>query len=919
MAPMGSGPDMKQVLRNGQPIQNMSRPMPPNRGPPQPFTPQEQQHILAIASQITQNMSIQDQENVKTYIPPHQYQNMEAQGINPIQAFIRSQASKRFQEDKERRQRATQELAPPSTTVMPNQGRPTSQVSMRNPGQQAMPSSAPQQPDASFALGNMDQFLGQQQDALRHQEAGQMVVPMSNPQGETPQVRGTPSTHGQNQFMVNRPMPPPNAFQPPSQAFWNNQLNQQPNPQQPSQIQIQPPAPSFNGVPGHAAQLQGQLGGLSSNRTQRTPHQNHNMPTLNQPLDSKAQAHTDPAQRPAQPNPKVSRRSGSSIPQAAVPNAQQNGGQQRPQASMVSQGHNQLPPDIRARLMSLPADKRKEWVLEFQKRQTQQRMKQMADAKNAVNSEVSLQSGQQSDPASVVPGQVKAPTAVHPQDNAATAFNMQPQINQQQVPSNGARNTQPKLAPIKMTELQMNQMDPLQFPPIIINRNSDLGNLPDDVRTWRQLKEHVQRNERELPTGSLLKIEGLQSIHYQINLKHRELQRNQPQPRGGTGTAPVGRMIPQQYNQPVQGPVATGPNTFRFPPLPEPTTQELQAARHTLPPQMKEIPDNQLRVMMMKQRQQDFFQTPQAQQAFREQQRLHHQQQHQQQQQQKQQQQQQQHQQQQQQQQQQQHQQQIQKQQQQQRNTMQKVQHLNPQRQQFQGAPTQQGQLQQVQQPPIQVPQRGQPRGPAQQQSRQSAQPPKPTAGPAWTGFQTDTSKTNQKNLKRNSSEDVIEVPDPKLSQQQSRIMHFKANQPAPAMSSLPNKEQMAQMTPEQRMKVQRHLDAQAAQRMLAAQASGQLGLNQTNVGIANRNNSGLILGRDPRYGQLMQEVAQTTPRRPEVPMSPKARKQMVDRLSEKVAVVMKKVEVSLPVYLDMTKDENRTKELLRIVSRLFS
>ena len=885
MARMGSGPDMQQTLRNNQPIQNMNRPMQANRGPLQ-LNPQEQQHVLRVANQMFQTMSPDDRNNVKNMIPPQQFQIMLAQGVNPVETFCRNQTLKKFLDEREKRQRNAQGFPLPGTAGMANQGRPPSQVSTGNPGQQAMPVSAPRLSDPGFALGNMDQFLGQQQDALRHQEAGQMVVPMSNPQGAPSQVRGTPNPQGHTQFNPNRPMPPPNTLPPQAQPFWVNQQNQQQNPHQTSQVQMQTPTQSFNGVPGQSAQLQGQMGGLSNNRPQRTPQQNHNMPTLNQPLDSKGQTPSDLTQRPSQSTPNMNQRKVPNVPQAAVPNVQQNSGQQRPQATPAPQvpakGPASWPPEVRAQLMAMPENERKKWLITMQQKQ-QQRVKRMADAKGTTNPEAPFQSGQQSGPAGVPVSQAKAPignpTTSQPPMNPTAAFNMQSQGNQQQMPSNGARNLSSKLVQIPLNEQQISQMDPLQFPPNIINRNSDLGNLPDDIRTWRQLKEHVQRNERELPRGSLVKVLGLQSIHYQIqmNMAQRRLQQNQPQPQGSTGTAPVGQMMPQQFTQPAQGPTTSAPNPFRFPALPEPTAQEVQAIRMTLPAHMKALGDDQLRAILMRQKQQDFFKTPQAQQAIREQQ-----------------------------------------QQQQQRNALQRVQNTDGQRNQFPGAPNQPGQLQQAQQAQVQAQQQGQPRSQAQQQPRQNIQPPKPAAGPAWTGGQPDMSKMNQKSLKRTSSEDVIEVPDPKLAQQQSRGPNSKAGQPPPMMPGQLTREQFARMTPEQKSALQRHFNSQAiqaGQRPKAAQANGQPGQHPMTANHANKNSGVPTATRDNRYGQLMQEVAQTTPKRQEIPMSPKTRKQMIDRLSEKMSQMMKNVEKSLPTYLSLSKDENHTKELLRIVS----
>ncbi len=893
MARIGSGPDMQQTLRNNQPIQGMNRPMQANRGPPQ-LNSQEQQHILHLANQMFHSMSPDDRNNVKNNIPPQQFQNMVAQGVNPVQTFCRNTAMKKYIDERERRQRNAQGFPLPGSAGMANQGRPPSQVSMGNPGQQAMPASAPRLSDPGLALGNMDQFLGQQQDALRHQEAGQMVVPMSNPQGAPSQVRGTPNPQGHSQFNPNRPMLPPNTLPPQPQPFWINQQNQQQNPHPTSQVQMQTPTQSFSGVPGQSAQLQGQMVGLSNNRPQRTPQQNHNMPTLNQPLDSKSQTQSDPTQRPSQPTPNMNQRNGPNVPQAAVPNAQPNSGQQRPQATPAPQvpakGPPSWPPEVRAKLMAMPEDQRKQWVMQMQHKQQQQRVKRMADAKGTTNAEAPFQAGQQSGPAGVPVSQAKAPVGnpitSQPPMNPTAAFNMQSQGNQQQMASNGARNMPSRLMQMPLNDQQINQMDPLQFPPTIINRNNDLGNLPDDIRTWRQLKEHVQRNERELPPGSLIKVLGLQSMHYQIqmNMVQKRLRQNQSQPQGSTGTAPVGQMMPPQFNQPAQGPVTSAPNPIRFPALPEPTAQEVQAIRMTLPPNMKGLGDDQLRTILMRQKQTEFFKTPQAQQAIREQQ-------------------------------------QQQQQQQQHRNALQRVQNMDGQRSQFLGAPNQPGQLQQAQQAQqaqVQAQQQGQPRSQAQQQPRQNIQPPKPAAGSAWKGGQPDVSKMNQKSLKRTSSEDVIEVPDPKLAQQQSRAPNSKAGQPPPMMPGQLTREQFARMTPEQRSALQRHWQSQAnqaGQRPKVAQASGQPGQHPMTANNANKNSGVPTAMRDSRYGQLMQEVAQTTPKRQEVSMSPKTREQMIDRLSEKMSQMMKNVEKSLPTYLSLSKDENHTKDLLRIVS----
>lgn len=877
MLQLGNGSDVQQPIHNGQPLRTMNRTMPQYSGQPQ-FTEQENQQITMHVTQMQKNLTNEDMANIQRQLnslPAHQRQSMQAQGVNPLTAYLRSQVKRRFVEDRARRQQGGQGFAPPSAAAIANQGRPTSQVSMHSQGQQAPPASAPQHPEQSFAFSNMDQFLGQQQDALRHQEAGQMVVPMSNPQVVTPQVRGTPNPQGQAQFNPNRPMQPHN-FQPQNQPFWNNQQTHQQIPQQPSQVQMQPPTPNFTGTQGQTPQLQGQVGGLSNNREQRIPQQNHVMPTLNKPLDPQGQAQNNQPQRPAQPTPKTNQRNAPGGPQAAAANAPPNSGPQRPQATPTphSQWLAKMPQQIRAQLMSMPEDKQKQWMMQMQMHQKQRRMKAAADAQGA-NSDTALQSRQQGGAGAAQANQSKASNANlnTPQMpvNAITSVNMPSQGSQQQVPSDNARPAPSKLGAIQLNENQTRHMDSLNFPANLLNRSSDLGNLPENLRTWGQLKEHVHRNESNLPQSSLAKVISLQSIDFQLRQQRAMNQkRNQPQQQaqGNTGVAPVGQMMPPQHNQPAQGPAAPAPNPLRFPALPELTAQEIQARRATLPPQMKGCSDEQLRVLIMEQQRKKIMSNPQFQQAMVQQQ-----------------------------------------QQQLQRSNLQRVQNAEAHQNHSATPPNQIGQVQQPQRGQPQPPQLGQARVPPQQQARQNVHPPKPAPG-AWAGVQPDIPKPNQKGLKR-INDDVIEVPDPKLNQQQGRLPSAKVSQPPPMVNGVPQitPEQFASFTNEQKAQFMGRMQAaQAAHRARAMQANGQTVQRQAAINPVNQG------GRlNNRLHQLMNEVAQSAPRRPEVPMSPNTRKKMIEKLKEKMGVMVKRLDQSLPYYLGLSKDENRTKELLRI------
>ena len=148
---------MEQQLKtlNEQRVSNTSPTLPPYQRQPQ-FTPQEQRMFLPLAEQIEQNVppeQIEKPQDFEMTTLADQRQEMEQQGIKPADAFFPSEAVMEFPRDNAKGQQI------PSPPTQPHH-------------------------DPS-----VDQFLGQQQDALRDQEAGQLVVPAV--QGAPPGVRGT--------------------------------------------------------------------------------------------------------------------------------------------------------------------------------------------------------------------------------------------------------------------------------------------------------------------------------------------------------------------------------------------------------------------------------------------------------------------------------------------------------------------------------------------------------------------------------------------------------------------------------------------------------------------------------------------------------------------------------------------------------
>lgn len=177
----------------------------------------------------------------------------------------------------------------------------------------------------------------------------------------------------------------------------------------------------------------------------------------------------------------------------------------------------------------------------------------------------------------------------------------------------------------------------------------------------------------------------------------------------------------------------------------------------------------------------------------------------------------------------------------------------------------------------------------------------------------------NHKNGKRNNnSDDVIEVPDPKLSQQTARPPNIKGPQPPPQP---PPNNVSSQITPEKynslppeakaRFQEQRRSYIEAAQRA-NAQQSGQSAQRQRPAEAVIQNvvpNA----GRDGRVKELRSEVMRSMPTRQPIPMSPSTRARMIEQLKN-AGVMSQRLEQSLPLYLSLSKDEDRTKDLLRSV-----
>ena len=884
---------MQQNMRGGQPAQGVTRAGPPTRGQPQ-FSPEDNQQIMIIMRNMLARLTEQDRIQLQAKfmaLPPQQQQAMHAQGIDHVQAFVRNQATQAFLSEKQKRLQANgQGLPPTSIPPAPNQGRPMSQVPGR--GQQySQPSSVTQQLEPTPGVTDLDQFLGQQQEGLRHQAAGQDVVPASNGQTGPHRLRETPH-QPQGQFAPPRSIQPPN-FPSHSQPQWNGMQAQQSHMQAGGHNVVQTPVPNFTNMPGPSPQqqhLHGQLGGLGNNRGQRTPQQGHDMPTLNQPMDPPAQTKNGATQRVTQPTAKQDQTNRSNGQMVASNNAKQNQSQQTQAMGLLPEQLAKLPPHIQQQLQQLPKEKHKAYIMHLQKLQQEQRMRAAAaEAQNPDNAhnprqQAPAQATQSTQPNSAnhtngfQPNFSASSTAPQPVGNAfARGGNqMQNQGSQQgQTISNGLGAS--KMTPISLNPAQIRFMDNQPFPRHILNKSSSLAQISESIRTWGQLKEYIAHQGANIlgPNG-MAQLAGIQSIHMQqimtTTANHQRMQQAQARAQnnaqqGQTGQAPQAPpMIPPHLNpSPVPG--AAPPAPFPLPNLPQPTMQEVLTQRASLPEKMKNIPDNQLRVLMMRQRQQDFLKAnqqklnPQQQQLMQQQQ-----------------------------------------QQMMQRNNLLRAQRMNQQQSQ---TPMVGNQASQVQPPP-------QSQNQAQQPVQQQAQPPQPSKQPAKaSGKQPPPNRpgqaqqANQKRSKLATTEDVFEISDPRA-QQASRVTDGRPGQPSQmaGASQKPSNEQM-QSRMQEMQRAKSSANGQRASTEAASVPPNSAGDSSFNQNA--RPNAVLEA--------LIAEVDQSLPHRPPVPMSPKTRGQMAEKLKDNTAQIVQKVQQSLPMFLRMdNNNREQAKELLQIV-----
>lgn len=575
--------------------------IPPNHSQTH-LTVEDNQTIQRIAHSLAANTPRDQLETIRHNLEnmqPDQRQFLVQQNIDPMTYFFRNHATRRFLEQKAKMtgQRATHDLNGPGSMGNPQPPRPPSQNSLPIQPHQAHPMQIPpsQMVEQSFG-GNMDQILGQQQEALRSQEAGQVVVPASQQRGN---VRNTPqqlpnTLLGGNQIMQNL-----NQGHPVAPQYWGNAQLLQGN-MQPAQVQAPPPTTTFGNM-STPAQIQG-LGG----QVGRLPQQAPNLPNLNKGLKESPQTQNRwhqprgaPLNQPADQAPLV-------------------GQQTTPQpGTSAEMDVNQQRQRLLHQLAGMPLDQRREFVMSMQKRP---RAVPQAKVQATEPPTVQVPENQAEQPRLLqdAPSNPIASNGAHelalPQQPPSSAVPSPHQTQPQRPQQAGRQNAQVAHLANMLNEEQAQQMDQLEFPNTILNQTATLSQLPPNIKTWGHLKAWVSQKNTELPPGFLGKIRLLQGLHYQHLAKQNSQAQQNAQNSGlnaqgpTRSSAPTAPMVPARSNGPLvqvnPGPgVAQGPRITAAIPITQLTVQEIQACRARLPPHLVTMTDEQICQLIFRQRQ----------------------------------------------------------------------------------------------------------------------------------------------------------------------------------------------------------------------------------------------------------------------------------------------------------------------------
>jgi len=490
-----------------------------SQAPPQgiPQMSGEQMQISQLAT-ILQRKAQEDGtvNQIREYLkkmPMDKLQQMRHARIDPLQYHFRQQAVQMFQQKKARDQAQSASKHPGQASDQ------TLQYNLLTTGLgQSMPAGNPGY--------NFSQFVGQQADAQRSQDAGHLVVPASNHQALNGQF-GRPGVLGGSQdatIGTSTQALNPMAQHQQQLALHQAQRDNIEHGLQPGQVDAQTQSKVRN-LPktANAATLLGQIGGLDTSQFVQQP--SPAMPVLNQPLGTPRKQGNKTLQQPAPKQPNVQQHGSHPISQTPQPQPQRPFVNQR-QPGVVNPNSFKLPPNLpsqlRARLAVAAPDKMRAliegWQQESATDQTpapivapQAQKPQRAPKKRQPlpqDQQVDM-SSQSNDQRFLRPTPMQTMTA----NGAILGGPQQRQLTDQKAMSlqgsiNGSRIEQAKM------------MEAMPLPRPYLKQAYPNVIFPEQLQNWAHLRKWMEQNPFAIPQDNRLALQNLQSAQWQ-NLRQR--------------------------------------------------------------------------------------------------------------------------------------------------------------------------------------------------------------------------------------------------------------------------------------------------------------------------------------------------------------------------------------------------------------
>lgn len=162
---------------------------------------------------------------------------------------------------------------------------------------------------------------------------------------------------------------------------------------------------------------------------------------------------------------------------------------------------------------------------------------------------------------------------------------------------------------VEMTPEQGKQMDRVSFPPSILNMNGTSMQVPSNIKSWGQLKQWANSNPQIASPNDLPRLMMLQKLHLGQLISASTNQPKEQNGQGPTATPFQGTQVPFN-NAPgfLPGQQSGAMNMAAMRPI---TAQDIQMARQKLGPQASNFTDEQIREILLRNRQKQMMQAAQ--------------------------------------------------------------------------------------------------------------------------------------------------------------------------------------------------------------------------------------------------------------------------------------------------------------------